>query len=122
MPDNEVQLGGNFMMEGNNELRVNHLRGLGKLWFLDLQNFWGVYFLDYGNVWSNIHEFRIKDIAVGAGIGIRYDTLLGPVRLDFGFRVYDPKEFLGKEWFFKKKFFKEVINSGVLNFGIGHAF
>jgi outer membrane protein insertion porin family len=122
MSENEVQLGGNFMFEGNTELRVNHLRGLGKLWFLDLQNFWGVYFVDYGNVWRTLPEFRIKDIAVGAGIGIRYDTFLGPVRLDFGFRVYDPKEVIGKEWFFKKKFFKDVINNGVLNFGIGHAF
>jgi outer membrane protein insertion porin family len=122
MPETEVQLGGNFMFEGNAELRVNHLRGSGKLWFLDLQNFWGVYFIDYGNVWRELKEFRIKDIAIGAGIGIRYDTFVGPVRLDFGFRIYDPNEPGNKRWFISKRFFKDVINNGVLNFGIGHAF
>lgn len=122
MPDNEVALGGNFVFEGNNEIRVNHLRGLGKLWFLDLQNFWGVYFIDYGNVWRTINEFSLKDIAVDAGIGIRYDTFVGPARLDFGFRVYDPKEPRAKQWFYTKKFFNEVLYNGVLNFGIGHAF
>jgi outer membrane protein assembly factor BamA len=122
MPDNELPLGGNFVFEGNNEIRVNHLRGLDKLWFLDLQNFWGVYFIDYGNVWRTIHEFSLKDIAIGAGIGIRYDTFVGPARLDFGFRVYDPKEPRAKQWFYTKKFFNEVLYNGVLNFGIGHAF
>jgi outer membrane protein insertion porin family/translocation and assembly module TamA len=122
MPDNEVALGGNFVFEGNNELRVNHLRGLGKLWFLDLQNFWGVYFIDYGNVWRTVNEFSLKDIAMDAGIGIRYDTFVGPARLDFGFRVYDPKEPRARQWFYTKKFFNEVLYNGVLNFGIGHAF
>jgi outer membrane protein insertion porin family len=122
MPLNEIQLGGNFIFEGNNELRVNHLRGFDKLWFLNLENFWGVYFIDYGNVWTDINKFRIKDIAVGAGVGVRYDTFVGPVRLDFGFRVYDPNEVEGKKIFISKRFFKDVLNNGSFNIGIGQAF
>lgn len=122
MPQEELALGGNFLIEGNAELRINHFRGFDKLWFIELQNIWAVYFVDFGNLWRNIDEFQLKNIALASGVGLRYDTFIGPVRFDFGFQVYDPNEKKGNQWFFKKKLFKEVLSSGVLNFGIGHAF
>ncbi len=122
MPQHEIPLGGNFLFEGNTELRINHMRGFGKLWILNLENLWGVYFLDYGNLWNSFKDINIKDIAIASGVGIRYDTFVGPVRFDFGIRVYDPMEVEGKKWFYQKKFFNEILNNGVLNFGIGHAF
>ncbi len=122
MPINEIVLGGNVILEGNTELRINHMRGFGKLWFLDLQNFWAVYFLDYGSVWRNLKEFKPSDIAIAGGFGIRYDTFIGPLRLDYGFRIYDPSDINSRKWFYEKNFVKDVLNNGVLNFGIGHAF
>lgn len=122
IPQNEIQLGGNIIFEGNAEFRVNHLRGFGKLWFLNLENFWTVYFLDFGNVWNRLNDVKFNDIAVASGFGIRYDTFVGPVRLDFAFRIYDPMEIQGKRWVTERKFFKEILYNGVLNFGIGHAF
>lgn len=122
MTPSEIPLGGNFLFEGNAELRINHMRGFGKLWFLNLENLWAVYFIDYGNLWNNFKDVNIKDVAIAAGVGIRYDTFVGPVRFDFGIRVYDPMEIAGREWIYQKKFFNETLYNGVLNFGIGHAF
>jgi outer membrane protein insertion porin family len=122
MPINEVQFGGNFVFEGSYEIRVNHFRGFGKLLFLNLDNFWAVYFVDAGNVWTDIRTFKAKDIALAAGVGIRYETLFGPFRVDFGFRVYDPRETPEKQWFFNKRFFGDVLKNGILHFGLGHAF
>ncbi|MDI6802511.1 MAG: BamA/TamA family outer membrane protein [Bacteroidota bacterium] len=122
MLQREIPLGGNFLFEGNTELRINHMRGFGKLWILNLENLWAVYFLDYGNLWNNFKDVNIKDVAIASGVGIRYDTFVGPVRFDFGIRVYDPMEIAGKKWIYQKKFFNETLYNGVLNFGIGHAF
>ena len=122
MPDAALQFGGNFMFEGSVEMRVNYLRGFGKLGFLRLDNIWGVYFLDVGNVWTNIGDFKPRDIAVAAGVGFRYETFFGPFRIDYGFRLYDPKEIAGHQTIFKKRFLGETLANGVLHFGLGHAF
>lgn len=122
MPDDELQFGGNFILEGNFEMRINYFRGFGKLWFINLDNFWVVYFLDAGNVWSDLNTFKTRDIAIAAGLGVRYETLFGPFRVDFGFRVYDPKEQAERQWIFQKRFFGDILANGVLHFGLGHAF
>jgi outer membrane protein insertion porin family len=122
MPDSLVQFGGNFLFEGSVELRVNHFRDWGKWWFIRFDNIWVVYFVDYGNNWSDIGDFRLKEIAVATGIGFRYETFFGPFRIDYGLRGYDPKAEAGHQTIFKKQFIAETLGSGVLHFGIGHAF
>jgi outer membrane protein assembly factor BamA len=122
MNDDLLELGGNFILEGSVEMRVNYMRGFGKFLGLKLDNVWGVYFLDVGNVWSDIGNFRPRDIAVAAGIGFRYETLFGPFRIDYGFRVYDPKAEGAQQSLFHKRFFGETLGEAVLHFGIGHAF
>ncbi len=122
MPDPLLQFGGNFLLEGSAELRVNHFHNLGKWWFIRWDNIWGVYFVDVGNTWATIADFRTRDIAVAAGIGFRYETFFGPFRIDYGLRMYDPKAQAGHQTVFKKQFVAETLGSGVLHFGIGHAF
>ena len=122
MPAELIQFGGNFIFEGSVEMRVDHFQGFGKLWFLRLENLRGVYFLDFGNTWSDIVDFKPKQIAVAAGIGLRYETFFGPFRIDYGFRVYDPAAEAGKQTVFQKIFFRETLKNAVFNFGIGHAF
>jgi outer membrane protein insertion porin family len=122
MPDELIQFGGNFILEGSMEMRVNYFRGYGKLGWIKLDNIWGVYFLDFGNVWNDIADFKPKDIAIAAGIGFRYETFFGPFRFDYGFRLYDPKEAAGRQTIFRKKFFGETLGNAVIHFGIGHAF
>lgn len=122
MPDSLLPFGGNFILEGNAEMRVNHFRGFGKLLWLELDNVWMVYYLDAGNVWSSIKDFHLQEVAVAAGFGFRYETLFGPFRIDFGFPVYDPKGPEGKQTIFQKRFWGDTFSNGVFHFGIGHAF
>lgn len=122
MADDILQFGGNFILEGNAELRVNHFRGLGKMLFLKLENIWAAYFVDVGNVWSSISDVKPRDIAIGAGFGIRYETFFGPFRIDYGFRLYDPKAESGHQSVFQKRWFADTFGNGVFHFGLGHAF
>ena len=122
MADQFVQFGGNFVLEGSAELRVNHFRGFGKVGFIRMDNIWGVYFLDFGNIWSDVTDFKPRDVAIAAGIGFRYETFFGPFRIDYGLRMYDPKGEARRQTIFQKRFFGETLANGVLHFGIGHAF
>jgi len=122
MSDERIQFGGNFVFEGSLEMRVSHFGGYGQLGFIKLENIVGVYFLDFGNVWSDIKDVRIRDVAVAAGIGIRYETFFGPFRIDYGIRLYDPKGIDGRYTVFQKRLIGEVLGRGVFHFGIGHAF
>lgn len=49
-----------------------------------------VVFLDAGNVWSDIRAFRINDLRVSPGTGLRTNTPIGIIRLDYGINV-DPR-------------------------------
>ncbi len=122
MADPLLQFGGNFLLEGSAEIRANHFHNLGKWWFIRWENIWGVYFVDVGNTWASLADFKARDIAVAAGIGFRYETFFGPFRIDYGLRMYDPKAPAGHQTVFKKQFVAETLGSGVLHFGIGHAF
>ena len=46
---------------------------------------------DFGNVWSDANKFRLNEIALSVGGGLRYYTVVGAVRLDLGFKLYDPR-------------------------------
>jgi outer membrane protein insertion porin family len=122
MPPELLEFGGNFILEGSAEMRINHFPNQGRFMGIDLPSVWGVYFVDVGNVWNDIGEFRASQLAVAAGLGFRYETLFGPFRLDFGIRVYDPGEPSGSRTIFDKKFFDETLARGVFHLGIGHAF
>lgn len=111
--------GGNVAFEGSFEIRTNILQS-----FRDdfLDKIWTVAFVDCGNVWGNLHGLSVADVAIAAGIGIRYDTFFGPFRLDYGFRVYNPAEPNGQQWIVDRKLFGQTLKEGIIHFGIGHAF
>ncbi len=115
----EPQLGGDLLLEGSVELRLNPLQALHDG---VLDKFWLVEFVDVGNLWPSPGDFKLRDVAIAAGIGIRYDTFFGPFRIDWGFRVYDPGEPDGRNWITQKKLFGQTFKEGVFHFGIGHAF
>ena len=50
----------------------------------------GVAFVDVGQVWPR--EFDLGDLEVSPGIGLRYNTLFGPIRADlaYSFRGQEP--------------------------------
>lgn len=68
--------GGNMMVVFNGEIRFPLYKGLGM-----------VVFVDSGNVWRKIDEFDASEIRSTAGAGIRYNTPVGPLRLDVGCKL-----------------------------------
>jgi outer membrane protein insertion porin family len=68
--------GGNGLLLGNAELR----RDLGRAITLAA-------FFDLGNVYPLIGDLSLGDLRYSAGLGLRYRTPLGPVRLDWGVKL-----------------------------------
>jgi len=47
-------------------------------------NFQAVLFADWGNTWDIGESIDVSNLKFGKGIGIRFDTPIGPIRLDYG--------------------------------------
>ncbi len=50
----------------------------------------GIVFVDYGNVWADWRDLDPADLKPGAGLGLRYASPIGPVRLEIGWKL-DPE-------------------------------
>ena len=57
--------------------------------FKDLR---GAFFYDVGNVFERIEDIALVSMQNAVGFGIRYRTPLGPIRLEFGWNLNDPRE------------------------------
>jgi outer membrane protein insertion porin family len=44
-------------------------------------------FVDAGNVFRRVRDLRLVDLRSAVGFGVRYDSPIGPLRLDFGFKT-----------------------------------
>ncbi len=86
--------GGNAFLMSNIELRTY----IGK-------GFSIVGFLDGGNVWTKTVDMDLT-LRYTAGLGIRYKTPVGPIRIDYGHKLDR----------------KEGESAGEVHFSIGHAF
>ena len=69
-------LGGNSLLVGSFEVRYPIYGDFG-----------GVVFFDYGNVFADEWSFPLGDIKYAPGVGLRYDTIIGPVRFDVGYAL-----------------------------------
>ena len=76
LDNNNDPLGGNSLLVGSFELRYP-LYG----------DFGGVTFFDYGNVYTREWDFQLGDIKYAPGVGLRYDTIIGPIRFDVGYAL-----------------------------------
>jgi outer membrane protein insertion porin family len=106
---------GDLKIEGNFEYR-----------FKLLQNFFGTKvkgatFIDYGNIWQirneglqQSREFRIsklwEQMAVGVGLGVRFDVSFFVFRLDAGIKLKDPQFVGNNQWVCKYWFDKQLRN------------
>ena len=84
----------------------------------------GALFADAGNIWNVLdnvtdpkYTFKslsdLKNTALGSGFGIRYDLSFFVIRLDLGFKTYNPANETGKKWFNEYNFSKSVLNFGI---------
>jgi outer membrane protein assembly factor BamA len=55
------------------------------------KKFSGVAFLDIGQVNPSSFTVNTDDMRFTCGAGIRYDTIVGPLRLDLGYKINPPK-------------------------------
>ena len=68
--------GGNAVLIMNAELRVPLWKGVG-----------AAFFVDGGNVFQRVTEFDLGELRGSYGAGLRYLSPIGPLRLDFGFKM-----------------------------------
>lgn len=65
------------------------------------RNIWGpaslAVFLDAGNVWSRPYRVKLFNLYPSAGAGLLLVTLVGPVRVDFGYQLR-PNPYGDKRW------------------------
>ncbi len=63
------------------------------------------YFMDTGNIWEKKEDVTTKGMKLGAGFGLRYCTPIGPLRIDYGYRILETD-----------------LGNGRVYFGIGYMF
>jgi outer membrane protein assembly factor BamA len=93
------------------------------------------FFADIGNVWDKQTPILLKNFSVSSGIGFRYNTPFGPLRIDWGFKLYDPypglirveqKSFPANtdgEWIFNRDVtWSNLFDVSFIGFTIGNAF
>jgi outer membrane protein insertion porin family/translocation and assembly module TamA len=71
-----LPVGGDSMVSFTSEMRAQLHGKLG-----------GVLFLDGGNVWADSFGMKLGDLRYAVGPGLRYQTPIGPLRLDVGYQV-----------------------------------
>ncbi|MCL4838771.1 MAG: BamA/TamA family outer membrane protein [Thermoanaerobaculia bacterium] len=62
--------------------------------------FGGTVFLDGGNVWRDHDEIDTRDLRWGAGVGLRYRSPVGPLRLEIGWKLDREPGEPSYVWFF----------------------
>lgn len=84
----------------------------------------GAFFIDAGNIWNVLDDVEdskatfdsfksLEDIAVGAGLGLRYDFDFFILRLDTGFKAYNPRLPKNSRWLTDFNFSNAVYNIGI---------
>ncbi len=78
MDDDGIPVGGRGLFVGSVELRTPISKSFSIATFLDM-----------GNVWRDQRNINLNDLRYAAGIGVRYSTPIGPIRVDFAHPVWD---------------------------------
>ncbi|AOR27688.1 membrane protein [Formosa sp. Hel1_33_131] len=84
----------------------------------------GAFFMDAGNIWNVLDDVTdtkatfdnlksLEDIAIGAGIGLRYDFSFFILRFDTGFKAYEPTFGDQNRWLNNFNFSNAVYNIGI---------
>lgn len=103
----------NFKLAFNLEYRFNLFGDFKGALFADVGNIWNV----FDNIEDPDFTFNgiesLQDLAGGTGFGLRYDFSFFVVRLDMGFKTYNPANPMNQRWFREYNFSNSVLNIGV---------
>ena len=91
-------------------------------------DFKGALFADAGNIWNvwdNVDDpdatftgfDSLSELALGTGLGLRYDFTYFVFRVDYGFKTYNPALEASRRWFSEYNF-----ANGELQIGINYPF
>ncbi len=80
LTDGGDPIGGRSLLEWSLEFRTPVYDGVG-----------GVVFLDAGEVRTSPFSYTVGDLQYGVGFGVRYQTIVGPIRVDLGFPLERPR-------------------------------
>lgn len=109
---------GNLKLLSSLEYRFEILNSIKGALFIDAGNIWDITSTDLNPPETKFTGFEsFKDIAIGSGLGIRYDLSFILLRLDIGFKTYEPYLEEGSKWFTNYNF-----SHAVYNFGISYPF
>lgn len=86
--DKQFPAGGNLSLMGSLEVRKTLPLGFSFALFSDV-----------GQVWDTVEDFNPRQIQVSLGGGLRYGTLIGPIRADLAWRAYSPPYFHDPNYF-----------------------
>jgi len=74
--DQPVAFGGTGLLIANMDFRFDIVGALG-----------GTVFADAGNLWPDWRDIEPSSLKYGAGVGLRYASPLGPIRLEIGWKL-----------------------------------
>ena len=103
----------NMKLAGSIEYRFKLIGKLNSALFVDAGNIWNV----FDNIEDEEYIFKdfssLESIAVGSGIGFRYDFGFVVLRFDLGFKTYNPANNEDNRWFKSYRFSESVLNIGI---------
>jgi outer membrane protein assembly factor BamA len=105
---------GNLKFINSLEYRFNVINSINGALFVDAGNIWDI---SNASITTDEAKFKgiksIKDIAIGSGVGLRYDLSFILLRLDLGFKTYEPYLPAGNKWFKNYNLAHTVYNFGI---------
>jgi len=103
-----------FKLVSNLEYRFSLTSKIHSALFIDAGNIWDItnsnLITDAGKL---VNFGSLKNMAIGSGIGIRYDFGFLVFRFDTGFKTYEPYLPLNNRWFVNYNFSHAVYNIGI---------
>lgn len=126
------QLGNGTILEASFEYRWKFIEQTKSedFWFSQLSRLGITAFTDLGNASNSFDNADVYDndmiaaigevldnVAVSTGVGLRYDTPVGPFRLDIAWKFYNPLRATGSKFLWQSKDYSPEISVG-----LGHAF
>lgn len=103
----------NMKIAFSTEIRFNLFGQLYGAVFGDVGNIWNVFDDETDPAYTFNGLQSLQDLALGTGVGFRYDFNFFVLRFDLGFKTYDPSRNLNDRWFKGYNFGKSVLNVGI---------